>query len=505
MVRNFAELGALGAVCDSNPDVVLEVSSQYGVPALSVDDIKESSLKGCVIATGACYHEAIGAEMLMAGKHVFVEKPMALSLRDSRKFCDVAKKSGRILMVGHVLRYHPAFIKLLEIISAGDIGRVVYISSSRIGFGKLREKENAMWSLAPHDVSMILAICKRMPEKIFAHGVGSRGAEGCGLICMQFPGGLSAVVNSSWIHPKKEHRLIVIGERGAIEFDDTAPWEEKLAIYRNQLHLGGQTPYIINGAKEFIECERKEPLKEECAHFIECIRNNSSALTDSEDGVRVARVLEASNASIAVKEWVDLSQEKGFWAHSSVKIDDGVDIGIGTKIWHFSHVLSNTSIGADCNIGQNVVIGPSVRIGSGCKIQNNVSVYRGVSLGNNVFCGPSCVFTNVKNPRADVSRKDEFLSTVVEDGVTIGANATIVCGVKLGRYCFVGAGAVVTKDVKPHSMVVGNPARHICWVSHSGERLDDNDMVCPREGRKYRVAPDGELEEVVVHRIVAKA
>ena len=185
----------------------------------------------------------------------------------------------------------------------------------------------------------------------------------------------------------------------------------------------------------------------------------------------------------------------GVLIHDSSFVDDPVEIGEGTKIWHFCHILPNTRIGANCSFGQNVMAGPDVTIGSGCKIQNNVSLYRGVVLEEDVFCGPSCVFTNVNTPRAHVERKDEFLETRVRKGATIGANATIVCGVTLGEYCFVGAGAVVTRDVAAFSLVVGQPARHIGWVSHDGERLGP-DLVCPRSGRRYAVAPGDRLTEI---------
>lgn len=179
-----------------------------------------------------------------------------------------------------------------------------------------------------------------------------------------------------------------------------------------------------------------------------------------------------------------MTGEAKHFVHESAYIDDNVEIGEGTKIWHFSHLLSNTKIGRNCSIGQNVMIGPSVKVGSGCKIQNNVSLYRGVTLGDNVFCGPSCVFTNVVTPRAHVERKDEFAETKVGSGVSIGANATIVCGVELGEYCMIAAGAVVTKDVKPFALMLGVPARQLGWVSRSGDRLTD-DLICPRTSEQY--------------------
>ena len=170
--------------------------------------------------------------------------------------------------------------------------------------------------------------------------------------------------------------------------------------------------------------------------------------------------------------------------HESAYIDDDVTIGAGSKIWHFVHVLPGTRIGANCVLGQNVMAGPHVTIGDGCKVQNNVALYKGVTLEQDVFCGPSCVFTNVLTPRAHIERKDEFGETHVGRGATIGANATIVCGNRLGAYCMIAAGAVVTRDVPDHALMAGVPARRIGWVSRSGDRLGA-DLTCPRTNERY--------------------
>jgi UDP-2-acetamido-3-amino-2,3-dideoxy-glucuronate N-acetyltransferase len=175
----------------------------------------------------------------------------------------------------------------------------------------------------------------------------------------------------------------------------------------------------------------------------------------------------------------------GAFVHESAWVDAGASIGAGTRIWHFVHVLPGTVIGQNCVLGQNVMAGPDVSIGDGCKIQNNVALYRGVVLEDDVFCGPSCVFTNVLTPRAHVERKNEFAPTLVRRGATIGANATIVCGNTLGAYCMIAAGAVVTKDVPDFALMAGVPARRIGWVSRSGERLGP-DLTCPRTGERYR-------------------
>lgn len=177
--------------------------------------------------------------------------------------------------------------------------------------------------------------------------------------------------------------------------------------------------------------------------------------------------------------------------HESAYVDQPSSIGAGTKIWHFVHVLSNAEIGENCVLGQNVMVGSYVKIGNNCKIQNNVALYKGVVLEDGVFCGPSCVFTNVLTPRAEVERKDEFGATLVKRGATIGANATIVCGNTLGAYCMIAAGAVVTRDVPDFALVSGIPARRIGWVSRTGDRLSE-DLICPRTGEKY-LETDGVL------------
>lgn len=185
--------------------------------------------------------------------------------------------------------------------------------------------------------------------------------------------------------------------------------------------------------------------------------------------------------------------EKEFFSHETAVIDDNCKIGKGTKIWHFSHIMSGCEIGENCNIGQNVVVSPGVVLGKNVKVQNNVSIYTGVICEDDVFLGPSMVFTNVINPRSAVNRKSEYLKTHVKHGVSIGANATIVCGVTLGEFCFIGAGAVVIKDVKPYALVVGNPSRHVGWMSEFGHRLNFNkngEAICPESREVYLLKGD---------------
>lgn len=191
--------------------------------------------------------------------------------------------------------------------------------------------------------------------------------------------------------------------------------------------------------------------------------------------------------------------DKEYFAHETAVIDEGCKIGKGTRIWHFSHIMTGSEIGENCNIGQNVVVSPGVRLGRNVKVQNNVSIYTGVICDDDVFLGPSMVFTNVINPRSAIIRKDSYLETIVEKGASIGANSTIVCGNIIGRYAFIGAGAVVTKDVKHYALVVGNPARQTGWMSEFGHKLNFDEKgfaICPESGERYR------LKNGIVNKII---
>jgi UDP-2-acetamido-3-amino-2,3-dideoxy-glucuronate N-acetyltransferase len=306
---------------------------------------------------------------------------------------------------------------------------------------------------------------------------------------------------------------VVVGERKMAVFDDTLDWPDKLLLYAHRIEWHNNLPVPVKADPERVEYQKDEPLKRECLHFLHCIVSGERPATDGNEGLRVLRILNASQASMdqrgkriridGKKEGdspKDLSRTQtaqqspavasGAFVHESAVIDAGAVVGTGTKIWHFTHVLSGSKIGERCNIGQNVVIGPDVTIGSNCKIQNNVSVYKGVTLEDGVFCGPSMVFTNIYNPRAEIAKMDQVRPTLVKKGSTIGANATIVCGTTLGRYSFIGAGAVVTRNVPDHALAIGNPAKQIGWMCVCGERLSD-DFECQVCGNRYQKSVDG--------------
>ncbi len=496
LVRNFSEIGALHSVCDANSELANAASQTYGVPALFFEQVLQSDVDGVVIAAPAAQHFDLTQKVLKAGKHVFVEKPLSLKIDEAQKLCEFSIQVNRKLMVGHLLQYHPAFLELKQLISKGNLGRLQYIYSNRLNLGKFRNEENILWSFAPHDISMILGLAGDLPEKIYATGACHLNPRIHDVTTthMHFKNGIQAHIFVSWLHPYKEQKLVVVGDRGMAVFDDGLPWGEKLKLYPHQVTWVDGLPQPEKADVIHVPLAVEEPLKLECQHFIDSIKNDQKPRTDGYEGLRVLRVLDAAQQSLYSSLSIDLNTAiVPYFAHETAIVDAGCEIGQGTKIWHFSHIIKGTKIGEDCVIGQNVMIGPDVVIGDRCKVQNNVSLYKGVVLEDGVFCGPSCVFTNVHNPRAEIERKDEFRLTHVEQGVTIGANATIVCGNRLGAYSLIGAGAVVTKDVRPHAVMVGNPAKQIGWVSHAGEKLGE-DLVCPREGRRYEVIEDNLIE-----------
>ncbi len=509
LIRNHHEIGSLKMICDKNEALLKSFEAQYpGLETcLAANDVYGNpDIDGIVIATPAETHYNLAREALLAGKHVYVEKPLVLDEKEAQDLIKIAKEQHLILMVGHLLQYHPIFLKLKELTLNGDLGRINYIYSNRLNLGKIRREENILWSFAPHDISMILALAEDEPESVFATGgyyLHKKIAD-VTTTHLEFKSGLQAHIFVSWLHPFKEQKLVVVGDRKMAVFNDTKAWEDKLWLYPHKIKWEHNIPIPAMAEPEKVSVVQQEPLRQECEHFLRCIATGEQPLTDGNEGLRVLRVLKAGQRSldmqgvpVALKR-VALSAElqkptiknDGFFAHESAIIDANVSIGKGTKIWHFSHVLKGSRIGGDCNIGQNVVVGPDVSIGDACKIQNNVSVFKGVTLEDGVFCGPSMVFTNIYNPRAEIRKMDQVRPTLAKQGATFGANSTIVCGVTIGRYAFVGAGAVVNKNIPDHALVVGNPAKQIGWACVCGERLSDN-LECLSCERRYHKSTDG--------------
>jgi UDP-2-acetamido-3-amino-2,3-dideoxy-glucuronate N-acetyltransferase len=500
LLRNFHELGALAAYCDLDYSRLKSFQEKYPEARAYPDYhslLQDSQVKAIAIATSARTHYELARKALRAGKDVMVEKPLALCYDEARELVSLAEGQNQILMVGHVLLYHPAIAKLKAIVGSGELGKVNYIYSNRLNLGKFRVEENILWSFAPHDISVILYLLKDMPDSVQASGAGfiNPPVVDVTVTNMNFPNGVRAHIFVSWLHPYKEQKLVVIGEEKMALFDDLSP-KSKLFVYDHKIDWTNGLPIPRPEAARPIEIETEEPLRLECGHFLDCVGARKAPLTDGEEGLRVLRVLEACERSLReggrlIKLFAN--DGKKFLVHETARIDEPCEIGAGTKIWHFTHILRDCRIGKSCVIGQNVSIGPRVIIGDNAKIQNNVSVYEGVTLENDVFCGPSMVFTNIINPRSHWPRKDEFRKTLVKKGASLGANSTILCGLTIGKYAFVGAGAVVNKDVPDYALVYGVPARVKGWMCYCGQKLRLGDSAESREttacascGRKYK-------------------
>lgn len=508
LVRNFYDLGALAVLCDVDDSVEANYSHQYAGVRFCREFravLADPLVRAVALATPATTHYEMAKAALEAERDVFVEKPLAIDVKQGEDLVRLADAKGRILMVGHILRYHPAILKLQQLIRDGTLGKINYLYSNRLNIGKIRTEENILWSFAPHDISATLALLNEMPIRVSCQGGAylNHQVYDVTLSHFEFPSGVQAHIFVSWLHPVKEQRLVVVGSEKMAVFDDTA--EHKLVLYSHKVEWRNRIPIAVKATGEIVDLEEREPLQAECQHFLDCVERRTSPVTDGAEGLRVLRVLNACqrallNGAADLKPSDVHSQEKErpYFVHESAYVDEGAEIGSGTKIWHFSHIMKGARIGQGCVIGQNVNIDSGAIIGNNVKIQNNVSVYTGTVVEDDVFLGPSCVLTNVTNPRSQVNRHSLYETTHLKRGCTIGANATIVCGVTIGRYAFVGAGSVVTKSVPDYGLLVGNPARQVGWMSRHGHRLQSRDsngvMRCPETGYRYKEVEPGVLQ-----------
>jgi UDP-2-acetamido-3-amino-2,3-dideoxy-glucuronate N-acetyltransferase len=501
-------LGALGVLCDAQKSVEASCKTDYeGVRFCAEFSVvlSDPSIAAVALATPAVTHFEMAKAALEAGKDVFVEKPLAVDVTEGQGLVELAAAKQRILMVGHILRYHPAILKLQELIQDGSLGQINYLYSNRLNIGKIRTEENILWSFAPHDISVMLALLNEMPTQVTSQGGAylNRDVSDVTLSHFEFPSGVRAHIFVSWLHPFKEQRLVVVGSEKMAVFDDTA--EHKLVLYPHKVEWKKRIPTAVKAKGEVVALDDQEPLRAECQHFLNCIVSRTSPVTDGAEGLRVLRVLDAcqrsmANGAIQLETPVSKDEKKqlSYFVHESAYVDEGAEVGEGSKIWHFSHVMKGARIGKRSIIGQNVNVDGGATIGNNVKIQNNVSVYTGVVIEDDVFLGPSCVLTNVTNPRSQVNRHSLYETSRLKRGCTIGANATIVCGVTIGRYAFIGAGSVVTKNVPDYALFIGNPARQAGWMSRHGHRLGSADasgvMRCPETGFRYKETDSGTLK-----------
>lgn len=476
IARNLAELGALAGICESDPGRRQAACAAHPQVAVHGDLTAIAKEHAVAIAAPAAEHARLTRLFLERGHHVFVEKPLALQLADGQLLVDLARERGLVLMVGHLLHYHPAVLALQRLLDAGVLGRLRYLYSNRLNLGRFRSEENSLWSFAPHDIALLLRFVGSVPRRVSANGgyfLHPRVADTT-VTVLDWDSGIQAHIYVSWLHPFKEQRLVVVGEDAMAVFDDQAG-PNKLVLYRHGVTWREGVPEPVRAEPEPVPVAAGEPLRNEMQAFLDAIADPTRPpYSDGPEGVRVLRVLDAAERSLANDGAPVVLADQAPRAvniHPTAVIGRDAHIGAGTRVWHFCHVMSGAQVGDDCVLGQNCFVQIGAVLGDRVRLQNNVSVYRGVELADDVFCGPSCVFTNVVRPRAHVSRKDEFAATRVGRGATIGANATVVCGNDIGAHAFVGAGAVVTHDVPAHGLVLGQPARLAGWVCSCGERL----------------------------------
>src|SRR5690349_21268919 len=299
--RNFAELGVLAAISDPDRDTATNLSERFDAPVRALDHVfDDKSIAAVAIAAPAAHHAALARAALDAGKHVFVEKPLALTLVEAERLCRLAEQRNRCLMVGHLLQYHPAFIALRNLVQRGELGRLQYLYSNRLNLGKVRREEDILWSFAPHDLSMILSLVGQEPVEVSASGAYflHRTIADVTTTHLAFPGGEQAHVFVSWLHPFKEQKLVAVGDRAMAVFDDGLPWAEKLRIYPHRIDWRETMPVPQRAEARAIELVEGEPLEFECRHFLECVATGARPRTDGQEGLRVLRVLTRASDSL---------------------------------------------------------------------------------------------------------------------------------------------------------------------------------------------------------------
>jgi UDP-2-acetamido-3-amino-2,3-dideoxy-glucuronate N-acetyltransferase len=303
LCRNFHALGSLAAVVDTTQDgqdTARSIALDTKITDSLDDVLRDDQIQAVALATPAETHAKLSIQAMQAGKDVFVEKPMALTLEEAIKMKKIAEETGRILMVGHLLEFHPAVLKLREMIASGELGKINYIYSNRLNFGKVRTEENALWSFAPHDVAVILRLIGQAPVEVSSCGGSylTNGIADTTMSNLRFENKSRAHIFVSWLHPYKEQRLVVVGDKKMVILNDVNTFGEKLCVYPQSVEFDGRTPVLKKEEAEFIEHANTEPLREECAHFLECIQSRKQPLTNAQSGIDVLKVLHACQQSI---------------------------------------------------------------------------------------------------------------------------------------------------------------------------------------------------------------
>ena len=309
LVRNFSELGALCSISDPNSEIVDQYVSQYNIKKSSFSEIiNDPNIKGVVLTVPAHLHASMAIEAMNKNKHVFVEKPLAMNEAEAELMITTAKKNKVQLMVGHLLQYHPIFKTIREYVEEGKIGEINYIYSNRLSFGKVRTEEDVIWSFAPHDISMILSLAGQEPEYVSTNAISilQKNIADTATIHLQFKSGLKSHISVSWLHPYKEHKLVIVGQSAMLVFDDTKPWHEKLALYPYEVMSSKNLVNLQNSNLQYIKVLEEEPLKKECQHFLDVVEKDIKPQTDGSEGLSVLKVLSAASRSQIKNERVKL-------------------------------------------------------------------------------------------------------------------------------------------------------------------------------------------------------
>jgi UDP-2-acetamido-3-amino-2,3-dideoxy-glucuronate N-acetyltransferase len=337
LIRNFHALGSLHAICDVDDSRLQKAAFEFGTTATrSFDELlKMPGIQGIVIATPAAQHFELTRKALLAGKDVFVEKPLALHLDEGKELVEISRRGERILLVGHLLLYHPAILELKRLINRGELGKIQYIYSSRLNWGKLRTEENILWSFAPHDISAVLFLLDEQPTIVEAHGGSylNPRVPDTTLSTFSFASGVQAHIFVSWLHPFKEQKLVVVGGRKLAVFDDTEK-ERKLLLYPHRIDWVDRIPVARKAEGEAVPLGLEEPLHLECCHFLECVRTRKKPRTDGESAVSVLRILELCEKSLRRTPEADAPAvtSSGSFIHPSAIVDEPCEIGGDTNL-----------------------------------------------------------------------------------------------------------------------------------------------------------------------------
>ena len=300
LVRNFSSLGVLTSICDPNSLIAEKFAIEYNVKKLSFNEIlNDPNINGVVVAVPAQFHASIAIDAINKGKHVFVEKPLAMNETEAEQIIDAAKKKNVKLMVGHLLQYHPIFKTIKKMVYTGEIGELKYVYSNRLSFGKVRSKENVIWSFAPHDISMILSLVRTKLKSVIVNSTSilQKKIADSATISLEFEQDIKSHISVSWLNPFKEQKLVVIGKSAMLVFDDTKEWNKKLAFYPYKVEHNEHEPVLKNNDIKYIHVTEEEPLKSECQHFLNVIEDNKEPITNGIEGLKVLKVLTAASLS----------------------------------------------------------------------------------------------------------------------------------------------------------------------------------------------------------------